>query len=224
MPTIPTPFIGGAGGPEADRTHKDEVAPPFFTEDAGAAKPADEPDTGASGEELVDLVLTEAVSEEEPFESLGSVIEEAAAPIETLTEEVATTDFLDEPEEADDLIDSVLTEAEFGAEEESPEEQAFAFEPETLSAGEEFDTDADGVPDFLAGVDSVGPDVETAAAPEPPAGAEEIATEAEALLAGPLGNWIRQLTAELGPGADETAISRAFAAGYLAARAEEEIE
>ena len=234
MPTIPTPFIGGAGGPQADRAHKDEVAPPFFTENARVAaepaqEPAAEPDTAASGDELVDLVLTEVVSEEGPFETLDSVIEEEEAPIETLAEEVAPGETVEAPEEADELIDLVFTELAAGAQEASPEEQAFASEPATepepFSGAADFGTDEEGSPDFLAGPDSIGPDeflAETAAAPEPPAGADEIANEAQALLAGALGDWIRQLTAELGPGADETAISRAFAAGYLAARAEEE--
>lgn len=47
MPTIPTPFIGGADGPQNDRTDETDLEPPFFTEAAESEKQA-EPGAGAA--------------------------------------------------------------------------------------------------------------------------------------------------------------------------------
>ncbi|HSG80659.1 MAG TPA: hypothetical protein VLC48_00295, partial [Gemmatimonadota bacterium] len=92
--------------------------------------------------------------------------------------------------------------------------------PDVAAQEAGFGLDTSGVPDFLAGPDAIGPDEPLAAkpaAPQRPATPEEVSARASQLLDGELGDWIQELAAEIGA-ADVTAISRAFAAGYLAAR------
>jgi hypothetical protein len=73
VPTIPTPFIGGADGPEHDRKDETDLEPPFFTE--GAESP-EEPEHGAGAAEP-------AEAEAEPpffFEPEAPELEEQIAP------------------------------------------------------------------------------------------------------------------------------------------------
>jgi hypothetical protein len=85
-------------------------------------------------------------------------------------------------------------------------------------------------PDFLAGPDAPGRggggaaeelQLEMGGPSWPGESPERLAEQAHQLLRGALGPWIRSLTTDLGVYAAEIAIPRAFAAGYLAARAED---
>ncbi len=189
MSTIPTPFIGGAGGPPVDRGQKGELAPPFYSEDAGSA------------------VTKEPKGAPEPV-----IDEPQGDPLPTAAE----------PEE---LIDQVFSES-LEVAVEPQEEPAPAAAPLESAEDAPFELDSAGMPDFLEGPDAIGPDRPVAETPAPaaasrPATADEVSAQASRLLDGAMGDWIRELAAELGV-ADPTAIARAFAAGYLAARTEGE--
>jgi hypothetical protein len=248
--TIPTPFIGGTGGQQADRPDKKEMAPPFFTEDEAAAageEPQGEPEAKEPAEALADLDLAEEF-EVEPDE---------LAPVEPVEEisELALDDFADakavEPQE--EPFEQVS-----GTSELEPQIEAEpALEAAAASDGPGFGMDDGGFPDFLEGPDAAAPDapasppIEIEAPPEkevptappaeeptaleeadellydpvePPFTVDQITAMAARLMTGEYGDWIMQLKDDLGPVADETAVLGAFAAGYLAAMADMEKE
>ncbi len=85
-------------------------------------------------------------------------------------------------------------------------------EPVTPSEVEAQVDDAD-MPDFLFGSDSAEDEMQSA---------QRLAEKAHELLDGEQGTQIRDLIADLSLFASEIAVPRAFAAGYLAAKKEEE--
>ncbi len=228
--TIPTPYIGGAGGQQADRPEKKEMAPPFFTEDEAVeagAQPEAQPGTPEPADALADLDLAEE------FE-----IEPAA--------------------EGEEVSELALDEESDASEKQPLEPPAAApSAPEPVSAEDPgFGIDDGGFPDFLEGPDAAEPDapasassstpieIEVPTAPpaeapatmgepavpidppfepvEAPFTVDEITAMAARLMTGEYSDWIMQLKDDLGPIADETAVLGAFAAGYLAAMADME--
>jgi hypothetical protein len=204
VPTIPTPFIGGAEGPQRDRTDQANLQPPFFTE---AAEPENvaEPGAGAATRpteaeaEAESPFFLEPEPAEEPTPAPEAVPDRGPALAEE--EEVARTAA---PER--DYVAESVDEALGG--------------PSAPQRGEDED-----LPDYLFGADTPPPfsSAEGAAATPPlPESPELLAHRAEELLDGPHGDRIRDLVASLGSAAAEVAITRAFAAGYLAAKRDEE--
>jgi hypothetical protein len=202
VPTIPTPFIGGAEGPHRDRTDEANLEPPFFTETAEPEKQA-EPGAGATTQpteaetEAESPLFLETEPAEEPTPAPEAVPDRGPAP----AEEVART-AAPEPDYVAASVDEGLQEA--------PAPQK----------GEDED-----LPDYLFGADTPPPfsSPEGAAATQPlPESPELLAHRAEELLEGPHGDRIRDLVASLGSAAAEVAITRAFTAGYLAAKRDEE--
>lgn len=220
MSTIPTPFIGGTGGPPPDRRREEKIAPPFYTEPQG---PPPQERQEPAPEELVDLVLTEQPAAEEPAgveESLeAALLEEAAEPLsegEELVDLVFSEPLAEEPEPQTPEQTPPTAAAPTAVAEPEPAR------PEPVTPAE---TDEDLTPDFLMGPDAIGPDEpmgERAEGSTVLPTYDELDGKARELLAGPLAERISALMSDLGPGADQTAISRAFAAGYLAASAQEE--
>jgi hypothetical protein len=202
VPTIPTPFIGGADGPHRDRTTKTDIEPPFFAE---AAEPPEQAEPGAGAPQPAE---TEAETEtpfflepepaEQPAPAPEAAPEEEPVPIES----VAPT-----AEPAPDFLAPTADEPPQEAPAGSPEEEGLE------------------LPDYFFGPDTPpplpSPAQETAAAPPLPESPELLAHKAEELLEGAHGDRIRDLVAGLGSAAAEVAITRAFAAGYMAAKNEE---
>lgn len=203
MPTIPTPFIGGADSPERDRTDETDLEPPFFSDEPSEQPEKPEPGAGAAEPAEAEaeppfFFEPEAAEQEEPLPAQEAGPPQEPVPIEEVT-------LAPEPEPAFPEPDT----------EEAPPE---APTPSAEGAGND-------LPDYLFGADTpvpfsspqVGPGVEQL--PESP---ELLAHKAEELLEGKLGDRIRDLVAGLGAAAAEVAIPRAFAAGYLAATRDQE--
>lgn len=243
MPTIPTPFIGGSDGPRPQTDAEQEIAAPFFTpteraEQAAAPAPdlEGEPPEAIPKEAPAEADLAEAepvstdIDRDRPAEDEEEVAEVAAEPgFEAEPAEPETVE--DEPVVAapEEIIPIQVVEADeisraktvaLGTDEQVGETEAVA---ELTDAVEETAAESD-FPDFLAGPDGA----EEPAGSEPVEVAEvdaairletdeELEAVARELQDGELGAWIRQLIEDLGPYAAETAVARAFAAGYLAA-------
>ncbi len=238
MHKIPTPFVGGTGGPEGDRAANENLQPPFHTGEEGSEmqEPAVEPDSEptpspveeapAPVEETApelepapwDTLEPEPVSvdvtEAEPeLAGLGEVspVIEAASPLEDIAAEL----------EAEATVEDMAAEIEAEATIAAPPE---VVEPQIApTIGAETD-----LPDFLMGPDTQTPEPAKAATQPPGIEAppvesvERLAEVAHELLEGGQGEWIRTLIADLSPLASEIAVPRAFAAGYLAARTQKE--
>ena len=221
--TIPTPFIGGTGGQQADRPDKKELAPPFFTEDEAAEaseQPQGEPEPKEPAEALADLDMAEEFETEPeelaPVEPVEEIIEpepepqiETSPALETASasdgpgfgmDDSGFPDFLDGPDDAaPDAPASQPIEIEAPPEIVVPTAPPAA-EPSALEEPEEL---------LYEPVD-------------PPFTVDQITAMAARLMTGEYGDWIMQLKHDLGPVADETAVLGAFAAGYLAAMADME--
>jgi hypothetical protein len=202
VPTIPTPFIGGADGPQHDRTDETDLEPPFFSEAAESEKQA-EPGAGAA---------EPAEAEAEPpffFEPEAPELEEQVPAQEAVPDR--------EPIPIEEVAPTAEPEPAFlapSADEARPEA------PASSKEGEGGD-----LPDYLFGADTPPPfsSAEGAAATLPlPESPELLAHKAEELLEGAHGDRIRDLMASLGSASAEVAIPRAFAAGYIAAKSGEE--
>lgn len=106
---------------------------------------------------------------------------------------------------------------------------AISAEPAPVDRAEAAGEDDTELPDFLLGPDGAE---EEAEAPEPPpseppeapvfGSVEALAEKAQELLEGERGDRLRSLIAELTGFPAEDAVVRAFAAGYLSAKAKEE--
>jgi hypothetical protein len=197
--TIPTPFIGGADSPHTDEAAGQELQPPFYPEPEGEAAEAT---SGAASASLEPPALTEPALLEA----------EAATPIaETASDEEEIHVFIEEVSPEDEAPD---------AEKALPVEAAAA-EGESLEA-QEGEAEEAGIPEFLTGPDTPVPSTRIAGETVRLETPQRLAEAAQDLLQGDQGDWIRTLIADLGPHAPEIAVPRAFAAGYLAARAREE--
>lgn len=198
MPTIPTPFIGGADGPEHDRTDETDLEPPFFTDEPAESREAPEPGAGAAEpaepEAEPPFFFVEPEAPEEPVPTQEAVPDREPVPIEEVAPEA-------EPEPA------------FLA-------PSTGEEPAVPPHAED-----EELPDYLFGPDTPPPFSSpqgTGATPPFPESPELLAHKAEELLEGAHGDRIRDLVASLGSATAEVAIPRAFAAGYMAARSGEE--
>ncbi|NIN71289.1 MAG: hypothetical protein GTO46_04990 [Gemmatimonadetes bacterium] len=197
MPTIPTPFIGGADSPEQNRTDQTDLEPPFFSDEP--AESPDKPEPGAGATEP-------AAEEAEPpffFET------------ETTSEEPLPT------QEATPDTEPITVEEEVAPAAEPEPAFLSPTADEGAAAPQESDVD---LPDYLFGADTPPPftPAEGTAPPPLPESPERLAHKAEELLEGTFGDRIRDLVASLGAAAAEVAIPRAFAAGYMAAKSGEE--
>lgn len=202
MPTIPTPFVGGAESPERDRTDQTDLEPPFFNEEPAEA--TQEPKPGAATPQA-------AESEAEPpfFFEPDAPDQEAPPPQQAVSGQ--------EPVPIDEVTFAPEPEPAFLA------PQADEAPPEAPAAPQE--SADEELPDYLFGPDTPPPlssSQEAAATPPLPESPELLAHKAEELLEGAQGDRIRDLVASLGSAASEVAIPRAFAAGYLAAKRGEE--
>ncbi|NIU53065.1 MAG: hypothetical protein GWN32_10115 [Gemmatimonadetes bacterium] len=164
-----------------------------------------------------------------PSPATPDVEETAPVPEPDLGAEPVPTIELPEPAEStrsegEVLIDAVFREDSPGLEREGelappPSPAASASGAERVAESTEVEVDEAGLPDFLSGADAVGPDLEPS---EPPAAlSDDVTDTARDLFRGKHGEQIKKLAAELGPAADDEIISRAFAAGYLAAKREQ---
>ncbi|UCC83047.1 MAG: hypothetical protein JSW46_19180 [Gemmatimonadota bacterium] len=198
MPTIPTPFIGGADSPEQDRTDQTDLEPPFFPDENAESPEQPEPGAGATepaAEEAEPPFFFEPETPEQPVPTQAATPDSESIPIE---EEAAQA---------------------------AEQEPTFLAPTADESAAAPQESEAEDLPDYLLGADTPLPfsSAEEAAAPPQPESPELLAHKAEELLEGILGDRIRDLVASLGAAAAEVAIPRAFAAGYMAAKTGEEI-
>jgi hypothetical protein len=203
VPTIPTPFIGGADSPEQDRTDETDLEPPFFTDESSESPEQPKPGEGATEPPEAEaeppfFFEEEDAEQEEPLPAAQVAPAQEPIPIEevTLTPEPEPAFLAPETEEAPPGASAPTAEGE-----------------------------GDDLPDYLFGADTPPPftaSAEGAAAPPPPESPELLARTAEELLEGTFGDRIRDLVASLGAAAAEVAIPRAFAAGYMAAKSGEE--
>jgi hypothetical protein len=196
VPKIPTPFIGGAESPRRGSDEDKELQLPFSPEEKEAVEPEAAPadvDEHAPPEQPIRIEV-EATEAEEPF---------VAEPVEAAAE--AEEPFAPDPvEAAAELAEPDVAEAAPDVDE--PTEKALE------------------VPDFLFGPDSALQEAASEAleAEEHPEVPDELAEMARALQEGELGERIRELINDLGDSAPDSAVPRAFAAGYLAAKKLEE--
>jgi hypothetical protein len=209
---IPIPFIGGAEGPRREWPAKQPLEPPFAP--GGEA----EVETGPEEAAIADEFETEL---DETFEA------EAEPVVIEIEEPIAESVLEDEPGSVD--------------------EPPVAPSAPAVTPGTPGDREFE-LPDFLLGSDAgdvaqVSEELETTAAfefvaeqPEPPPESAEdtlagtvrletggrLAEKARELLDGERGDWIRTLIADLRGYGHDVTVPRAFAAGYLAAKKEEE--
>jgi hypothetical protein len=209
---IPTPFIGGAESPRRGSDEDKALQLPFSPQEEGAVKPEAAPadvDEQAPPEQPIRIEV-EAVEAEEPLQ---------AEPAEAAAE--AEEPLLAEPAEA-------AAEAEEPLLAESAETEAEPAEPEALETDPETEEPvaAGGleVPDFLFGPDSAAREDTSDPVPaeEHYEAPDELAEMARALQEGKFGDRIRELINDLGDSTPDSAVPRAFAAGYLAAKKLEE--
>ncbi|UCC72706.1 MAG: hypothetical protein JSV86_20505 [Gemmatimonadota bacterium] len=204
MSKMPTPFVGGADGPQQDRAGQTEIEPPFFAEER---EPGAEPDEATAGApEPAAVEQPSVATDPEPSDYEGPVPVQQAVPDQ-------------EPRPIEQMAPAAEPEPASTA----PPREPAPKEPELSQVSDE----DSGLPDFLMGPDSGGAvgdarQVEPGAPPLPET-PEALARQAEKLLEGDHGDQIRDLVAELGSSAAEVAIPRAFAAGYLAAKSGKEI-
>lgn len=217
MPTIPTPFIGGADSPQRDTPAKREFAPPYhpgLVEPAEAIEPAEEHE------------VAEEAWESSSAEEVQAIVESVPAPSETVEREL-------EPEEPEG-VKPWEAEIDVAEPQEAEPAQAIAAEVETVEG------EPSEFPSFLFGADGAGVDdysaaevesevsvleEEPAEAPEPATRyetAERLAEVARELLASDEGPRIQELIDELRRLTADIAVPRAFAAGYLAAQRRQE--
>ncbi len=204
MAKIPIPFIGGAEGPRREPLDKGALETPYHP-DATAEEGPPEPSPG--------LV--------EPDDQAVSSRPEPAAPVRI------------EVVDLDEAPGSGATEPDQDLEAEGPAGAAATAEETGISGAA-----AQELPDFLMGPDGSAAEIEVegqevsievgAESDDTLTGvvrletAERLERLADDLMRGRRGDWIRTLIADLGPQRPEVAVPRAFAAGFLAAKAEEE--
>jgi hypothetical protein len=230
--TLPPP----AAEPEAElqRTEEpvltgaaaDTAEEGVHTEEGGSEESAGEP----SQSEPEEVIHVEVLEEEEEGPETTEAEEVAGVGVEATGREAIPIELV-EPEGTEAEIP--VAEApiagleEIGRLADLQEPRAPQAAPELEQVPEARPAGADELefPDYLLGPDSIGPEGEGAAEAgeesrrESPERLAEVAGE---LQRGSLGAWIRTLAAELGSYGAEIAVARAFAAGYLAAKQEEE--
>ncbi len=252
MPTIPTPFIGGADSPQRDSAKKKSFAPPYHPGSVEPDEatipdvdPADAPwefeaEDEEAGFERVPVEMEAEASdgltepEPEPEEAPAAPAEAfeptEVEPAEPVLAEFKTVAIGSPPALQPAVEEGVLDEEAFEPIGPLSDEAEAAVDAERVDEGEGHD-----LPSFLLGPDAT-------AAEEPPGrdeferaldeeaielgqteqSAEQLAELGRDLLAGEEGERIRALIDDLRSLTADIAVPRAFAAGYLAAKKREE--
>ncbi|UCF19538.1 MAG: hypothetical protein JSU87_16720 [Gemmatimonadota bacterium] len=195
MAKIPIPFVGGAEGPRRPSPDKGELETPYHPGEPAEEAPSQGLPGLAQSEERVvsEPIRIEVVDLDEAGETAQTVKEGGAGDLEGAAAAAAETGISSAaPQDLPDFLTG-------------PDGVAEVY-PESQEVTAKFRAASD---DTLRGVVRL----ETA---------ERLERTAEDLLRGKRGDWIRTLIADLRPQRPEVAVPRAFAAGFLAARAEEE--
>ena len=205
MPNIPTPFVGGTDSPRRGSDEEKALQPPYAPGWETAEAPAPTTDDKSGPERPIKVEVSD-LDEEDLLPDMSTEGEEIAI-------EGPTYD-LEWPEETE-------TETSTGPAEivdSAPDaDLATTPEPAEIAAG------GTEMPDFLLGPDSGEAELAVEPASKEPALPKEALVELSLKLQeGNLGESIRALVADLSVYTPEIAVPRAFAAGYLAARKEEE--
>jgi len=202
---IPTPFVGGTDSPRRGSDEEKALQPPYAPgwEAAEAAAPATDDRTGP--ERLIKVEVSD-LDEEDLLPDMSTEGEEIAIEGPTYDlewpEETEAETSTGPAEIVDSAPDADLTTTP---------------EPAEIAAG------GTEMPDFLLGPDSSEAGLAVEPASKEPAVPKEALVEMSLKLQeGVLGESIRALVADLSVYTLEIAVPRAFAAGYLAARKEEE--
>ncbi len=223
MPTIPTPFIGGADSPQRDTAQGRELARPY-------TPGSEEPEAPAAPE-------VEREPEPSPWEPVVEApdvdIDVTSVPVETEAREWETEP--EEPEPAETLEPQEAEPAEPALAVAVPPTEPIETAEVEVEAYSEGDAGAEDseFPSFLFGPDATGGEEppgavqRASAAPSLEAGetdeTDDRLTElGRELLSGEEGEEIRALIDALRPLTSDIAVPRAFAAGYLAAKRRQE--
>lgn len=199
MPDIPTPFIGGSESPRGGETAgRRELAPPFYPQ-----VPAEGVEPAASSEVHRGTPASKASHTSREPETQAPELEEVIR-IEIVEEEEEPGTFEQVPLAAKEPARSI------------PVDAVGDTAGPSQAAELEF-------PEFLLGPDGGTEKAVTAEGEEAhEAPRERLAQVADELKRGTLGARIRALIADLRSADAAAAVERAFAAGYLAAKEEEE--
>jgi hypothetical protein len=207
---IPTPFVGGTDSPRRGSDEEKTLQPPFAPGgEAFHGSDGPESDDDVRPEEAVRLDV-EDLDEEDLLPDMSSEGEDIAI-------EGPTYD-LEWPEGPEPETASEVTEMIEVAPEAEPAEDPARTRESTEVAGSGAD-----MPDFLLGPDSGAAEEAEPIEEETVLPKERLVEMAAKLQEGALGESIRVLIGDLSVYTPEIAVPRAFAAGYLAAKKEEEM-
>ena len=215
MTDIPIPFIGGAEGPRREWPAKRPLEPPFA--------PGGEEEREERVETSAEPATIEDEFEREPVETFEAEAEPVVIEIE---EPMVESVLIDEPEPVSEYLaaPSIPATAPQAPDDENLELPDFLLGTDASAAAQ-----MEAEPDSAAlELDAEQPEPAAESAEDTLAGTvrletgERLTEIARELLDGERGDWIRTLIRDLSGYGYDIAVSRAFAAGYLAAKTKEE--